>query len=366
VNFFEDEGPTQVAPPSPPPPTSSRRKPRSKRYLRVQRLVILVIALFVVVFLLALWVRSCQHNRKVGGYREYFDAVQQTISDSNAVGADLRRIILNPTKYTRAELTAKLDGMVKKQNEIASRAQVVAPPDRLKTENTWYVQGMRIRARGMRLVRDAIIGALNSKGSVTAAKLSQVAAYFTGPDVYYMELVYTPAQRAMQKDGVSGVTVPRSTYYLSSNMFDLAKLKFLLKSIAKSTNLTGVHGVALVSVTLQSGGSTQRLEPGRQVQVKASADMVFVIAVSNQGTVTERTVPVTLKLQPPGNAQAQEIKREIDSIAPNKTVTVQISGFDIPPSALGRVSKLTAKAGPVPAEHLLSNNSAFFNIILKL
>jgi hypothetical protein len=320
----------------------------------------------VVVFLLALWVRSCQHNRTVSGYREYFDAVQQTITDSNAVGADLRGVILDPTQYTRAELTAKLQSMVKKQNEIASRAQVISPPDSLKTEHSWYAEGMRIRATGMTLMRDALFAAMRSKGTVTPGALSALSAYFTGPDVYYMELVYGPAQQAMQKDGVSGVTVPRSTYFLSSSMFDVAKLKSLLTSIAKSTSLTGIHGVALVSVTVQSGSSTQRLEPGRQVQVKASADMVFVVAVANQGNVAEKAVPVALTLQPPGVAQAQQIKRVIDSISPGKTATVQISGFNIPASALGRVSKLTAKAGPVPAEHVLSNNSAFFNIILKL
>lgn len=365
MNFFEDEEPTQAAPP-PPPPAASRRKTRSRRYLRVQRFVILVIALFIVAFLLALWVRSCQHNRRVSGYREYFSAVQQTITDSNAVGAGLRAIIINPSKYTRAELTAALNSLVSKQNEVASRAAVLTPPDRLKTENTWYVEGMRIRAGGMRLMRDAIMAAITKKGSVTAAKIAALSAYFSGPDAYYMELVYVPAQKAMQADGVSGVTVPRSTYFLTSDMFDIARVKFLLTSINKSTSLSGVHGVALVGVTVQSGSSTQQLQPGRQTQVKASADMVFIVAVANQGTVTERSVPVSLTLQPPGNAQAQEIKRVIDSIAAGKTVTVQIGGFDIPPTALGRVSKLTAKAGPVPAEKVLSNNSAFYNIILKL
>jgi hypothetical protein len=335
--------------------------------VRVQRLVILVVALFVVVFLLALWLRSCQHNRTVTGYRDYFDAVQQTITDSNAVGAELRTIINDPTKFTRAELTAKLDKMVKKQNEIASRAQVIGPPDSLKDVHVWYSSGMGIRATGMKLMRDAIVAAMNSKASVTPGAVSALSAYFTGPDVYYMQLYYGPAQQAMQKDGVSGVTVPRSTYYLSSSMFDVAKLKLLLSNIAKSTSLTGIHGVALVSVTVQSAdGSKQRLEPGRQVQVKASADMIFIVAVANQGNVVEKAVPVTLTLQPPGDAQAQQIKRVIDSVSPGKTATVQISGFDIPATALGRVSKLTAKAGPVAAEHVLSNNTAFYNIILKL
>ncbi len=365
MNFFEDEEPTSAAPPPPPPPTSARKR-RSKRVQRIQRIAILLVVLFVVVLLLTLWIRSCQHNRKVGSYSDYFQGVQQTITDSNAVGADLRRIIVNPLKYTRAELTTRLDSMVKKQNEIASRAEVLQPPDTLKAQQDVYALGMKVRASGMQLVRDAMLAAMNGKGKVTAANMAAMSAYFTGPDAYYMDLVYTQAQKAMADDGVSGVEVPKSTYFLTSNMFDLAKLNALLASIRKTTDQAGVHGVALVSVTVLSGTAVQQLQPGRQMQVKAAADMSFRVGVANQGSVVEKAVPVTLSLKPPGDAQKQVIKRTIDSIQPGKTVTVQIGGFDIPPSALGRVSRLTAKAGPVAKERVLSNNSAFFDIILKL
>jgi hypothetical protein len=45
---------------------------------------------------------------------------------------------------------------------------------------------------------------------------------------------------------------------------------------------------------------------------------------------------------------------------------VQFTGLTIDTVAIGRVSKITVKAGPVPQEQVLSNNTRVFSIILKL
>ena len=82
--------------------------------------------------------------------------------------------------------------------------------------------------------------------------------------------------------------------------------------------------------------------------------------------MTESGVPVSLTLKPPGGAQAQKQTHTIDSIKAGKTVTVQFSGYNIPSGALARVSGLTAKAGPVPLEKVLSNNTLDLKIILTL
>jgi len=358
VNFFEEDD--SRLPPPPPP-----RRKRNKKLLRVQRLAILLVALFVVAFLLALWVRSCQHNRKVGGYREYFAAVQTAVNDSNVVGTDLARIIGDPSRFTRAELSAKLDDMVKKQDEVASRVKLNEPPSRLSSENNVFVLGMAVRAQGMRLMRDAIVAKLGGKGTtVTPARLAALSGYFTGPDAYYMQLLYTQAQKAMAQDGVSSVTVPKSQYYLTSGMFDRASLKAMLSRISKSANLHGVHGVGLVSAVAQPGD--KRLVAGKQNQVTADAKLAFVVAVQNQGTVTETNVPVVLTFDPPGDAQTQKLTQTIATIKPNQTATVQFTGLTIDTVAIGRVSKITVKAGPVPQEQVLSNNTRAFSIILKL
>ena len=361
MNFFEDDEGGRA----PAPPATPARKPRNKRALRIQRLAIVIVALFVVVLLLTLWIRSCQHNQTVSGYKDYLSGVQSLITDSNKVGQDLASIVNNPRQFTRTGLVNKLDGMVRAQNDVASRAQALSAPDKLAGQNQSFALGMQVRAKGMQHLRAGILAAIDGKSKVTANDLAALSGYFTGPDAYYTEEFYTQAQNVLKADGVAGVTVPTSTFFLKSGMFGPLKLQLMLKHIPGSA-VGGVHGVAVLAVTAQSSGSTQPLQPGRNTRVKASADMIFVVSVANQGTVTETGVPVSLTLQPPGGAQAQKMSHTIDSIRAGKTVTVQFSGFNIPAGALSRVSGLTAKAGPVPLEKVITNNTLDLKIILTL
>jgi hypothetical protein len=360
VNFFEDD---EGGPPA--QPATPARKLRNKRTLRIQRLAILLIALFVIVLLLTLWVRSCQHNQTVSGYKDYLSGVQSLIADSAKVGQDLNRIVINPRRYTRAGLVGKLASMVRTQNDVATRAALLSAPDKLAGQNQSFVLGMQVRAKGMQLLRDGILAAIDGSSKITASDLAALSGYFTGPDAYYTAEFYPQAQSVLKADGVTGVTVPTSMSFLKSSMFGPLKLQAMLKHIPGSA-VGGIHGVAVISVAVQSGTSSQQLQPGRQNRVKASADMVFVVTVANQGTVTESGVPVSLTLKPPAGAQAQKQTHTIDSIKAGKTVTVQFSGYNIPSGALARVSGLTAKAGPVPLEKVLSNNTLDLKIILTL
>jgi hypothetical protein len=360
VNFFEDDESGRA----PAPPTTPGRKPANKRTLRIQRLAIIVVALFVVVLLLTLWIRSCQHNQKVSGYKDYFSGVQTLVTDSKKVGQDLNSIVNNPHQFTRTGLAGKLDSMVRAQNDVATRAQLLKAPGKLVSQNQYFVLGMQVRAKGMQHMKEGIIAAIGGKSKVTAADLAALSGYFTGPDAYYAEEFYTQAQNVLKIDGVAGVTVPTSTFFLKSGMFGPLKLQKMLKNIPGSA-VGGIHGVAVISVTVKSGTNSQQLQGGRKNTIKASADMTFIVSVANQGSVAEGGVPVTLTLQPPGGAQAQKLSQTIDSIGAGKTVTAQFSGFVLT-KAISRVSDLTAKAGPVPLEKSTSNNTLALKITLSL
>jgi hypothetical protein len=360
VNFFEDDEGTRVLPP---PPARHKRK---KRSVRIQRLVILIVCLFVVVLVLTLVVRQCAQSQKVSSYRTYFGSVQTIITDSNGVGGDLASIVGNPLQYTRAGLMAKLDSMVRKQQDVSSRAQLLKPPGSLASENQQLVVGMQVRTQGMKLMRIAIESAGGAKPSgIKPAAVSSLSGYFAGPDAYYMTLFHDQAQQAMQNDGVAGVTVPLSNYFLRSPMFGVVRLKAMLDRLASSGIAKGIHGVAVLS----AAAGTQQLQAGRQNQVKIASDTSFDITVANQGTAAESAVLVSLTLAPPAGVPAPpQLHQTVDSIAAGKSVVVKfgVTGFNIGNNILGRICKLTAKAGPVPGEKITTNNSLEFTVVLHL
>ncbi len=364
MDFFDDE--TSRAPADaggPPSAPSSRRRP-DRRRTRIQRLAILALILFVVVFGLAWWARSCQHNRKVGTYQTYFEGVSAAIDDSAALGKQVSAIMLDPTKLSRKELIDKLGQLSAQQEEIAVRAGRLEPPGTLKDEQTVFATGMKVRARGFSLLRTAMLGALSNK-KVGAKDITALDGYFSGPDAYYQELVYLPARQTMADDGVTDVAVPTSTYYLTWKGLDLATVTAMLVGVGKSPKMTGIHGVALIAVIAKSSSGDLTLVKGRTNDVPASADLAFVAQVQNQGSVAESNVPVTATLTLPGG---RTIKQEatIATIASGKTQDVTITGFVIPTEALSKVVTLKVVAGPVKGERVLTNNSATYKLLLQL
>jgi hypothetical protein len=365
VDFFDDDEASRApanagGPPSAP---SSRRRP-DRRRTRIQRLIILALVLFIVVFGLAWWARSCQHSRKVGTYQGYFDGVAAAISDSDALGKQVSSIMFNPAKLSHKEFVDKLGQLSAKQDEIAVRASRLEPPGTLTDEQTVFATGMKVRTSGFEKLRTAMLGALASK-KVSAATIAALDGYFSGPDAYYMELVYPQARTTMADDGVTGVAVPESTYYLTWKALDPARVTTALDSVGKSTKLTGIHGLGLLGVTAKSSKGDVKLVKGKDNDVAASSDLSFVLQVQNQGNATENDVQVSVTLTLPGG---DTIKQEasIATIAAGKTVDVTVTDFAIPEEALSKVLTLKATAGPVPSERDESNNSAQYKLVLQL
>ncbi len=364
MDFFDDETSRAPADTAGPPAPPSRRRPPDRRRTRIQRLVIAVVVAFLVVFGLAWWARSCQHNRKVGTYETYFQGVTTDINDSTALGKQVSTIMYNPAKLSRQQLIDRLGQLAGKQQEIAVRASRLSPPSTLEQEQADFVSGMKVRARGFSLLRTAMLGALDNK-KVTANTIAALDGYFSGPDAYYQELVYAPSREAMAKDGVTGVAVPTSSYYLTWKALDPVRVQQALDSVGKSTKLTGIHGVGLISVTAKTSSGDVKLVKDKTNNVAASADLGFVCEVQNQGTVTEHNVSVTAVLTVPGG-DALKQQGTVAVIEPSKKQTVTISGFNIPETALSKVVTLKVTAGPVKGEHVLTNNTMSFKLLLQL
>jgi hypothetical protein len=360
VDFFDDDATSQA--PRRDQPASPARRRSNPRRTRLQRILILAAILFVVVFAMAWWARSCQQNRKVASYRTYFEGVSAAISDSAALGKQLDSIVASPTKFSRKELTAKLAELSAKQNEIAVRADRLEPPDTLTTEQAVFAEGMKVRADGFKLFETTMLGILGKK-KVNPAKLAALAGYFSGPDAYYTSRVYIPARNTLSEQGVTDVLVPTSTFFLTTKTFDRATLEQMLNSVGSSTKLAGIHGVALLSVIAQPGDIT--LTKAATTDIPATADLSFDVAVQNQGDVTEENVAVKAVLKLPGGGVLTQATT-IATITSGQTQTVTIKGFVIPAEALSKVSTLNVMAGPVPGERVKTNNVGQFKILLQL
>jgi len=359
VDFFDDDANAEPLPPAPRP-----RRSGNRQRTRIQRLVIILVVLFVVIFLLAWWVRSCQHDRKVDSYREYMDAVATAIDDSKALGKSLSKIVDDPTQFESSKvLLAEVDKLATQQAEIATRAARQEHPGTLDAEAEVFATGMSVRSRGFDLFRKALEAVLDEKKSVKPSAITALSGYLSGPDAYYQTLFYTPVRQAMKDDGVSDVEVPTATYYLRTDILSEPRVTSMLSALGSSAKLGGVHGVALDGVTAKPSGTA--LVRGKSVPIPASADLSFVVTVENQGSVAESEVPVEVVLVLPGGDRLKQTG-SIAAIAAGEKQTVEIEGFVIPNTAISKVSTLRVKVGPVAGEQTTTNNAATYQFLLKL
>jgi len=358
VSFFDDDAVPEA-------PAARPRKRGSRARTRIQRLVVLAVILFAVIFGLAYWLRSCQHNRAVSSYRTYLTSVQSALNDASGVTKDIQALINDPTKFSRKQLVAKLDALQAGQQEIVTRVAGVKPPSSLDEENRVFIQGMRARLEGIKLLRQGILAILDVKSAPpSAAKLASYSGFFTGPDVYYNLFFYNPAREVLHAKGITGVTIPLVDPVQNAGLLDVSKLKAVIQRMQRSAKLTGIHGVALVGVMVKP--QNVKLVPNREVSAQASPQLVFSVTVENQGTVTETNVPVSITLVPPGTATKQKLSAAIATIAAGQKQTIEIPGSNIPPAAIGRTTIVKVFAGPVPEEHVLSNNVAEYRMLLQL
>lgn len=368
MEFFDD-APTSISSDTaqPPPDTTGSGRPprqrRDRRRMRIQRLVVGVALLFVIIFVVAWGVRSCAQSRKVESYREYMAAVNGAVADSAKLGKELDRVVGDPTALTRKKLIAKLDEMVAAQAEIAARTRTFEPPRQLEDQQDALRTGMQVRAQGFALFRDAMLAVLDKKKGVDATDISRLAPYFSGPDAYYRMLFYAPSRRVMSDEGVSGVEVPVSDYYVRTRAFDRARLESMIKQLGASAKTTGIHGVALAGVTAEPSGTA--LQRGRTVKVPADPALAFRVKVQNQGSVAERDVPVKVTLTVEG-ASPVSAEASIAVINAGQTQSVDVTGLAISEQAITQGATLKVMVGPVAEERVQSNNRGEFKFMLQL
>ena len=223
---------------------------------------------------------------------------------------------------------------------------------------------MQVRARAFKLFDKAIAAALGKKKIAKPGPIAALEGYFTGPDAYYQSLFYTQTRKIMKDDDVSDVEVPTSTWYLTADLLDKARVQEMLDRLQTSSKTAGIHGVALSGVTVLP--SATELVRDKSVTVPADADLAFSVTVENQGNVEERDVPVEVTLQLPGGGGKTTQTATIAVIAAGQKQSVEVQGFIIPPEAIAKTSTLTVKAGPVAEERVLENNSATYKFLLQL
>jgi hypothetical protein len=345
------------------PPRPPIRPPQG--FTPLLRLIGLIAFAILIVVLLVFWVQSCQSSSKRNAYKSYMQDVGEVANASEGVGRDLQTA-LTTQGAKPADVVATLRSLSQREQQSIDKAQSLKPPGALRTENQAVVEALQFRRSGLEGLAATLRPAQGKKAvAADADTLAEQSQRFVASDVVWDDLFRDPSQTEMQKQGITGIQVPGSSFLDDAALATAAGWTPILQRLEGAT--TGgssggaglLHGSALKYVKALPSG--KELSSTEENTVITSTDLAFSVGVENSGNAQEVGIQVTLTIQ----KQPQPIvkTKTIQVIDPGQVKTVVFKNFGQVPL----VSKTTLKVdiAPVPHEARKENNSASYSVIFS-
>jgi hypothetical protein len=337
--------------------------------LEVGRLAVVAIGVVVVLLVFILLVRSCGGSSTASKNQDYVDVVkQQVLSKSEQASRLVQSLFQAPRPVKAKAAAAQIGRALDIEKQALSVAEKIKPTKQAEPYHPSLIEAISFRITGLQYLQKGMVQAYRAKPAVAGGKLLVPGTQrLLTSDYVYSDRYAGRLNNALADAGVDA-RVPTSVFLPPKLQGTLtpAGMGLVLQRL-KPGAVSGLHGMSLDTVIVQTGGKSITLRPGGDVNpVPASTDMVFVVSVTNGGNFQEFNVPVTIKL---GTGKSAPVKTaKIDQIGPGDTATVEVSGLTTDSSSLafGRDTKVTVSVGPVPGERNASNNKAVYTVAFQV
>ena len=333
------------------------------------RLVGLIAIAIAVVVGLVFWVGSCQGKSTHDAYASYAAKVQAIATTDRKLGAEFSTKLISTTK--QSELETQLTQYSAQEQQELQQAQQIRPPGPLRGIHLHLLDAILLRAKGLTLLGEGIARVPASKtltptqAATLETRLANIGSLLTASDVVWEQLYRLPAVDELKNQGVTGVLIPSSKFLTNPDVVGAHSFSIVAQNLSGASTggtPTGLHGSALVGVHVSPQGSD--LTTASATTIKVSADLSFVVSVTDSGDFPETNVPVSLKIK--AGSFTVTKKETIASIQPKETVTPTFTNFDLPAQAFSNQVEITVTVGKVPGETKLDNNSASYPAFFTL
>jgi hypothetical protein len=347
------------------PPRPPMRTPTG--LVPLARLVGLIAIAIAVVLGLVFWVGSCQGKSKHDEYTSYADKVKAIATVDKALAKDFSTTLLQPG-LKQTDLVDTLQSYANQEQQAYTQAQEIRAPGPLRAYHQSLVNAIELRYKGFSSLGDTLAAAGALKNATdTAATLTSDGQLLTASDVVWQQLYTQPATERLKEQGVKGVVIPASILVDNPELLSARSFALLLQRLGgASTGGTpsGKHGDGIIGTRVTPQGLN--LDPVNANTVKVTSDLAFSVTVENSGDFQELNVVVTLNIDF-GTGKPIVKKDTIDAIASGAQHTVTFTGFtNIPASAFGAKSTVSAIVKPVPGETNTSNNRSTYSVFFTL
>lgn len=340
-----------------------RRRRRKGTSAPLVRVAVGVLVFVAVIAVLGFAVQNMLHSREVSSYEDYLAAITQIAKESDASGQQLNNLLTKPGDATRKDVQTVLDRHIQTSKSLEQQAKDVKVPEDLKTAHQWFLAVMQLRAQGFQDLKPSLLNALEVQDlELASEQISGAMQLLLTSDIVYDRIFTRETSDVLKTKEIPGLVVPASTFLTDQTLATKGKVANILSSLKSSESLQSVHGVALIKLTAMP--SEKQLEGGATYNLQSTDKLAFAVTVENQGNMTEKDIPVTLRLSSETAAQPQIVTVKIDQLKPKETKMVTVTGVN--PAAYGENALLRVEVGPVPSEKNKENNILETHVVFVL
>jgi hypothetical protein len=368
-DFFEDEPATTEAQPSRTRlprrggrGTGMRRTPAPSGLTPMLRLLALLAIVVALLVIFGLLIQGCASTSKHDAAQHYINKVAAIARSSQDDGTAVANDLITPGAKA-ADLATKLSQVAQQERQNVSDAEHLTPPGPYRDEHRQLIATLQLRVSGVQGLADTFAGNPSSKTPGEATVLSEQADRLLASDVIWDDLYKGPVKAELQKQGVTGVSVPDSKFVANRDLTSersMALLLTRLRGTSSGGTPTGLHGTNIVDVKTLPGGQT--LSESTTNTVVATTGLAFVVAIHDGGDSQEVGIKVTVTIQ---KSQGAIVKtKTLALINPGQTKTVTIGDLGQVPFA--QKTTVNIDVAPVRGEHDTTNNKATYPVIFSL
>ncbi len=327
--------------------------------LRLLALLAIVVALLVFFGLL---IQSCASTSKHDAAKSYVDKVATIARSSQDDGTAVANDLITPGAKA-VDLATKLRNVAAQERQNVSAAERLSPPGPLRDDHRHLIDALQLRVSGVQGLADTFAANPTSKIPGEATVLSEQADRLLASDVVWDDLFKGPATAELQKQTISGVTVPDSKFVSNRDQTTEGSMSLLLKRLRGTTSggtPSGIHGTNIVDVKTLPGGQT--LSATTTNTVVATTGLAFVVSIQDSGDSQEVGIKVTVTIQKPQGAIVRT--KTLGLINPGQTKSVTIGNLGQVPFA--QKTHVNVDVATVPGEKDPNNNKASYPVIFSL
>lgn len=360
MSFFDDseDRPSRTGTRRPPPrgPGTDRQTLLVRRVIAGGAAVLLLILLFVLI-------KGCRDSAREDAFRSYVRDVGALVQESDQASAALFQLLTKPGRRSPLQLQSDVNSFQSDAAQLVDRARNTDHPGEVDDAHRYFVETLELRRDGIGHIARDLPAALGDQGRDEAtARITVAMRSFLASDVIYDQRFVPRLTRAIQKEKLGDITVPRSRFLPDLQWLRPTVVKERVDAIRGGGGGTGpvapgLHGTALVSVTVKPSGKV--LSSAGATDIPVSPRLSFDVALSNGGEHEERDVTVTVSISGAGKAIVREAR--LPSIKPGEQKTVSIPLAATPPTGRPVTVRIEVKA--VPGEKKVDNNKQSFPAI---